>query len=178
MKLKIWTAITLFSLVFSVVCASSSASLPNQTVKPGNITGSNVISDQNQGIAIGEPNPNTPPASDAKISDEAAQAIEAEKAITKVKSIELTDLEGNKLERTFTKEEISEITAAYNESYVQDTAYIMMIAGNTMHITLEDDTTITITSYGDENNIVAASSTGKTYHLGCPLIGKILLETN
>jgi len=154
MKLKIWTAVMLLSLIGLVGC----------TAKP------DATAENSTGIVKESPGANT------KISAEAAEEIAAQKNIENIKAIELLDLDGNKLDETFSKDEIKAIITAYNESYVQDTAYIMMLAGNTMLITLEDASTVTITSYGDENNIVATSSTGNTYHLGCPTIAKILLE--
>ena len=153
MKLKIWTAVTLLSLMAFTGCAA----------KPDAGT------DNSTGIVK---------ESDAssKISAETADQLTAQKKIENVKSILLKDLDGNKIDKAFSEDDIKNIVSAYNESTVQDTSYIAMITGSTMVITLEDDSTVTITSYGDENNIVAAASTGESYHLNCPAIASILLE--
>lgn len=156
-KSKIWTVVTIFSLMGLVGCAS----------KPEAAT------DNSTGIVKESPTQQTVP--NAKISTATAELIAAEKNIENVKSIELVNIDGKKLDKTFSQDEINTIVTAYNESSIQDTAYIMMLAGSTMLITLEDGSSVTITSYGDENNIVATSSNGATYHLGCPTIAKILL---
>lgn len=156
--------------------------------------------DNVQGIAVGEPNPSAPdqnvtlpvdevpatdgsaPADDStmatspKLDEDAARAMQFSKTIEGIKHITLTDLEGNVIDRSFSDEEIASIQQAFNDSYIMDTAYIEMIAGNTMTIDLEDGRSVFIHSYGDENFIVASFSDGESYHLGCELIGKLLLE--
>lgn len=145
-----------------------------------------------QGIAVGEPNPSAPdstvtdvtlpvdeqsPAGTSpKIGEDAARAMQFDKQIEGIVSITLNDLEGNGVDRTFTADEIASIQQAFNDSYIMDTAYIEMIGGNTMTILLEDGRSVFIHSYGDENFIVARIGDGETYHLGCEVIGKILLE--
>jgi len=91
-----------------------------------------------------------------------------------VKSIELYDVEGNPLERLYKEDYKKDIVAAWNASWIDDTSYIEMIAGNKMVITLKDDNTINIISYGNKDRIVATMN-DTTYHLGCPEIGEILL---
>ncbi len=113
-----------------------------------------------------------------KLSEDAAKAMQAEKSIEGIKSITLTDIEGNTVDRTFTEAEMKEIETAFNESFIMDTAYIEMITGYTMTIALEDGRSVFIHSYGEENYIVASIEGGQSYHLGCELIGKILLEGN
>lgn len=127
-----------------------------------------------KGVAVGEPNPAA--GTSPTLDDEAGKAMQREKSIEGIVSITLKDLDGKDVDRTFSAEEISEIEKAFNESYIMDTAYIEMIAGNTMTIALEDGREVFITSYGEENFIVARIGEGATYHLGCPVIGKILLE--
>lgn len=174
MKSKIWIMLLTFSLLSLTGCTTKT----NQDA----IEDSN-IGDEQQDITIGEPNPQGEPSlEDDMINSDPSQKISSDAAILKsikdIKSITLSDLEGNLIDKTFSKDEILTVEAAYNESVIQDTAYIEMIAGNTMLISLVDETTIYITSYGDENFIVATSSTGNSYHLLCPVIGKLLLETN
>jgi len=111
-----------------------------------------------------------------KLDENTAKAMQFDKQIEGIKSITLNDLEGNVVERTFTPEETTEIQQAFNDSFIMDTAYIEMIGGNTMTILLDDGRSVFIHSYGDENYIVARIGEGETYHLGCALIAKILLE--
>jgi hypothetical protein len=109
-------------------------------------------------------------------SDEStAKAMQFEGQIDGIVSISLNDLEGNTVKDTFTEEEIKTIQQAFNESFIMDTAYIEMIAGNTMTITLENGQDVFIHSYGDDKFIIARIGEGQTYHLGCEVIGKILL---
>jgi hypothetical protein len=111
------------------------------------------------------------------ITDPNAKAMAFDRQIEGIVKITLTNLDGNVIDKTFSDTEIEAIKAAFNESYIMDTAYIEMIAGATMTITLEDGREVFIHSYGDENFIVARIGEGETYHLGCTLIGKILLES-
>lgn len=109
------------------------------------------------------------------ITDPNAKAFDRQ--IEGIVKITLMNLDGNTINKTFSSAEVEAIKAAFNESYIMDTAYIEMIAGATMTITLEDGRDVFIHSYGDENFIVARIGEGETYHLGCSLIGKILLES-
>lgn len=111
------------------------------------------------------------------ITDPNAKAMAFDRQIEGIVKITLMNLDGNTINKTFSSAEVEAIKAAFNESYIMDTAYIEMIAGATMTITLEDGRDVFIHSYGDENFIVARIGEGETYHLGCSLIGKILLES-
>lgn len=126
------------------------------------------------GTTVGEPDPAS--GTSLPVDDEASKAMQKERSIDGIVSITLKDLDGKPLDRTFTAEETAGIQQAFNESFIMDTAYIEMLAGNTMTIALKDGREVFITSYGDENYIVARIGEGPSYHLGCPLIGKILLE--
>jgi len=136
--------------------------------------------DDQQGIAIGEPNPSAPDSGDLasgtspKLDEDAARAMQFDKAIDNIASITLRDIEGNVVDRTFSESEIADIQKAYNESFIMDTAYIEMITGYTMTIILEDGREVFIHSYGDPVFIVATFD-GTTYHLGCELIAGILI---
>lgn len=127
-----------------------------------------------KGVAVGEPSPAA--GTSPKLDEEAAKAMQLEKSVDGIISITLKDLDGKNVDRPFSAEETAAIQQAFNDSYIMDTAYIEMIAGNTMTIALKDGREVFITSYGDENFIVARIGEGATYHLGCPVIGKILLE--
>ncbi|WP_184309288.1 hypothetical protein [Anaerosolibacter carboniphilus] len=91
--------------------------------------------------------------------------------IEDVKAIELYDLDGKLVKDDFKKDEI---VKAFNDSMIDDTSFIEMIAGYRMVITLKDDGKITITSYGDETRVVAMVR-DTTYHLISPELAKILL---
>lgn len=110
------------------------------------------------------------------INESTLKGSQFEGQIDGIVSISLNDLEGNIVKNTFTEEEIASIQQAFNESYIMDTAYIEMITGNTMTITLEDGQDVFIHSYGEENFIIARIGEGSTYHLGNEVIGKILLD--
>lgn len=111
------------------------------------------------------------------ITDPNAKAMAFDRQIEGIVKITLMNLDGNTIDKAFSSAEVEAIKAAFNESYIMDTAYIEMIAGATMTITLEDGRDVFIHSYGDENFIVARIGEGETYHLGCSFIGKILLES-
>ncbi len=111
-----------------------------------------------------------------KLTEDAAKAMQEAKSIDGIKSISMSDIEGNPVDRTFTDEEIAEIQTAFNDSFIMDTAYIEMITGMTMTIELEDGRSVFIHSYGQEDYVVATFSDGPSFHLGCSLIGKMLLE--
>jgi len=111
------------------------------------------------------------------ITDPNAKAKAFDRQIEGIVKITLMNLDGNTIDKAFSSAELEAIKAAFNESYIMDTAYVEMIAGATMTITLEDGRDVFIHSYGDENFIVARIGEGETYHLGCSLIGKILLES-
>jgi len=144
--------------------------------------------DEPNTIAIGEPNPSTPIDSSTsgnstsqtspKISEESAKAMQVEKAIQDILQITLKDIEGNIVKDDFSDAEIKDIVLAFNDSFTMDTAYIEMITGYTMDILLEDGQSVFIHSYGDPNYIVASNSQGETYHLGCEVIAKMLLDTS
>lgn len=127
---------------------------------------------QSTGDAIAQPDPNNNPAAGIVLA-----GADQEKNINleDVKSIKLIDLDGNPVEREFTEEDMKVIVGDFNASMIDDTSYIMMIAGNTMIIALNDGSEIRITSYGQETRIIATVK-DQTYHLFSAEIGKILLE--
>lgn len=95
-----------------------------------------------------------------------------------VLSMELYSLDQTKI-KTFAVDEISTIIDAYNNAQVDDSPFIEMLAGNRMSITLKNDASIGITSYGSKTHIVAAEVVNgiyTTYHLACPGIASILLS--
>jgi hypothetical protein len=91
-----------------------------------------------------------------------------------VKTIELYELDGKKLDTQFTSDEITNIVKAYNESIIDDTSYIEMITGKRMVIGFKDGKKINIISYGNAERVVA-SGENFNYHLISPELAKILL---
>lgn len=126
--------------------------------------------------AVEEPIENPDSTSDNDMGQTTLKGMKFDQQIDNIKSIILKDVEGNDLERTFTKAEIEDIRLAFNDSFIMDTAYIEMITGYNMTIILENEEEIFVTSYGDPVFIVARVGDGATYHLGCELIASILLE--
>ncbi len=130
--------------------------------------------------------PTEEPTTEAAVGDAAIDPLagivlvgadEAKKIdLTTIKTIQLFDIDGIAVEKTFSAEEITAIGQAYNDSMIDDISYIAMISGYTMDITLNTDQVIHMTSYGDDTRIVATTN-DTTYHLICPEIGKILLTT-
>ena len=108
----------------------------------------------------------------AKVS---AEAMLQKNIKQDVKMIELFDIDGNPLEREYTRDWMDNMVKAFNDSVIDDTGYVKMLAGYTMVITLVDDSEVRITSYGDEEKIIATVD-DVTYHLTCLEIGKILLD--
>ncbi|MCX7922095.1 MAG: stalk domain-containing protein [Clostridia bacterium] len=95
-----------------------------------------------------------------------------------VESIKLFNLE-QKMVKELSGDEVAKIVGCYNESVIDDTSYIEMIAGNMMVIALKNGSAVTFTSYGSQTNVVAGGELNGdriTYHLICPEIAKMLLE--
>ena len=86
---------------------------------------------------------------------------------------------GQEKVKEYNEEEIIKIINSLNESTTDDSAYIMLLAGKIMKITFNDNTGITITSYGSGTNIVTSGYSGNqsyNYHLVCPEIAQMLIE--
>jgi hypothetical protein len=96
-----------------------------------------------------------------------------------ITDISLYNLMDEKI-KTYAREEYAAIAEAFNNARIDDSFYIMILAGNKLTISLKDGTTIQITSYGSETNIVAIKSgpdgKAQSWHLICPEIAKILLS--
>ncbi len=91
-----------------------------------------------------------------------------------VKSVEMFDLDDKQIDIHYDEKGIKDIATAYNESEITYDPYVMMISGKQMRITLKDDTTINIHSYGSTTHVVA-SGENISYHLISPEIAEILL---
>lgn len=95
-----------------------------------------------------------------------------------VSRMELLDLDFVKI-RDITGAEQNDIIKSFNEAAVDDSFYIMMITGKVLKVTTTDGYVITFTSYGSENNVVAAVEKGqevKTFHLVAPVIARLLIN--
>jgi len=97
-----------------------------------------------------------------------------------ITDITLYSLMGEKI-KTYAPEEYGPIVEAFNNAKIDDSFYIMMLAGNRLTISLIGGASIEITSYGSETNIVASISSQepenvvRSLHLVCPEIAQILL---
>jgi len=161
----------LVGVVFLAGCSSSSVDDKTPVVqKP-------IITEQPVQDTTEETTANPASGTSLPVDDPNARAMQFDRLIEGILSITLKDLEGNVVDRSFSDEEVASIETAFNESFIMDTAYIEMIAGYTMTIALENGEEVFITSYGDEAFIVARVGEGETYHLGCEVIGKILLDS-
>jgi len=113
--------------------------------------------------------------------EETVSTIGAAISTEDITDMTLYNLMGEKV-KTYAPEEYPAIVEAFNNAVIDDSFYIMMLAGNRLVISLTDGTVIEMTSYGSETNIVAAINSQeadgefKSLHLICPEIAKILLE--
>lgn len=175
MSKKIIIVLALTLMVFTVGC-SSKKDIQEDPVDIPQATTDQPDEEIPAGDAI-QPDEEVP-ASDAvdpSLGIVAEGADEAKQIdIAAINNIQLFDLDGKAIEKAFSEDEIASIGKSYNESIIDDISYVQMISGYTMEITLANDQIIHITSYGDENHIVATTN-DITYHLICPEIGKILL---
>lgn len=99
-------------------------------------------------------------------------------AVEKVKEMTMYSLMGEEV-KTFTQEEIEELVHSLNTSPTYTGAYILMLAGNSITITLEDDSTIQLTSFGSEDHVVMAGEVNGEHMSYCIMsskVGSILLS--
>jgi len=95
-----------------------------------------------------------------------------------VKSAELYNLENEKL-RDLAKDELENVIESFNNSIISNDPYILMLAGNTLSISLNDGSKISFTSYGSKTNVIATiikNDINNSYHIVCPEIAAILLS--
>lgn len=114
------------------------------------------------------------------VDDKAQQSNPVNIQAENVKKIELFSLSQEKI-KEYSEDEIGTIVSGLNSSVIDDSMYIMMLAGNNMVITMKDDSSIQLTSYGSKTNIVMNGQLdGKSvsYHLVCPDIAAILLDSS
>lgn len=116
----------------------------------------------------------------AQFTPKTGENIEVTISPEDILDITLFDLMGEKV-KVYKQDEFANIAEAFNNAKVDDSFYIMMITGNRMVVTMKDSTTIQMTSYGSKTNIVAVmldpNGEATNWHLICPYIAKILLET-
>lgn len=98
--------------------------------------------------------------------------------VEKVKEMTLYSLMGEKI-KTFAPEEINEIIASLNTSPTFTGAYILVLVGNSITITMENDDTIQLTSFGSKDHVVVSGQLDGEALSGCvvsPEVGAILLS--
>ena len=98
--------------------------------------------------------------------------------VGKVKEMTLYSLMGEKI-KTFAPEEINEIIASLNTSPTFTGAYILVLVGNSITITMENDDTIQLTSFGSKDHVVVSGQLDGEALSGCvvsPEVGAILLS--
>ena len=98
--------------------------------------------------------------------------------VEKVKEMPLYTLRQEKI-KTFSSDEINEIISSLNTSPTFTGAHILMLAGNSIKITMENDDTIQFSSFGSKEHVVLSGQIdGKTI-TACiisPKVGTILLS--
>ncbi|MDD2235145.1 MAG: copper amine oxidase N-terminal domain-containing protein [Desulfitobacteriaceae bacterium] len=95
-----------------------------------------------------------------------------------VKEMTLSTLMQERI-KSFDQEEINEIITSLNTSPTYSGAYIMMLAGNSITITLENDEIIQLTSFGSKGYVVLSGQIdGEAVSacLICPQVGTVLLS--
>jgi hypothetical protein len=105
---------------------------------------------------------------------------EMEKAIPldKVQQMVMYSLMGDEI-KNFDQDEIDDIVEALNTSPTYNGPYIMMLAGNSIKITLEEDSELTLTSYGYEEHVIVSGEVDGVRYSYCvvsPEVGGILLD--
>jgi hypothetical protein len=98
--------------------------------------------------------------------------------VEKVKEMTLYTLMQEKI-KTFTQDETNEIITSLNTSPTFTGAYIMMLAGNSITITMENDDIIQLTSFGSKDHVVLSGRIDGETISGCiisPKVGTILLS--
>ncbi|SNS29920.1 PrcB C-terminal [Anaerovirgula multivorans] len=99
-------------------------------------------------------------------------------AIDAIKEMKLYNLMQKEM-KTFKQDEIDDLINVLNTSPTYKGGYPMMLAGNSIMITSDDETNIQLTSYGfEEHVLVGGQIDGKdvSYCIVSPEIGKILLD--
>ncbi|AKL96006.1 copper amine oxidase domain-containing protein [Clostridium aceticum] len=115
------------------------------------------------------------------IQDEIGESLEEMGKMIPIDSIQEMKLYSLMQEeiKTFTAEEIDEIVNQLNTSPTYNGAYILMLAGNNIRITLEGGDSIQLTSYGFKDHVIMAGEVdGKhiSYCIVSPEVGSILLS--
>ncbi len=99
---------------------------------------------------------------------------------TTVSKMELYSLDNIKL-NDITGADREAILSSFTASTIDPSAYIEMIVGNTLKVTMKDGYVLTFTSYGSKTNVIVTFAKGddtRTYHLVAPAIADILLRNN
>lgn len=100
-------------------------------------------------------------------------------SVDSIKEMKLYSLMDEEL-KIFSKEEISKIVLHLNSNPTYNGAYIMMLAGNNIKITLNNGDIIQLTSYGFKDHVILSGKINGEYVSHCivsPEVGVILLST-
>lgn len=100
-------------------------------------------------------------------------------AIEEIKEMKLYNLQQEEL-KTFTQGEISELMNHLNTGATYNGAYILMLAGNSIQITLKDGGHISLTSYGNKEHVIVSGEVNGqfiSYNIISPELGSILLDS-
>lgn len=99
-------------------------------------------------------------------------------SVDTIKEMKLFSLMAEEI-KTFEQDEMIDLIHHLNSSPTYNGAYPMMLAGNSIMITLEDGSNIHMTSYGFEEHVLVGGQIGDEHIYYCivsPEIGKILLS--
>lgn len=97
---------------------------------------------------------------------------------TTATKMELYNIEQVKL-RDLTQLEKDTVIKSFNEATIDQNAYIEMITGNLLRVSLSDGYIVTFTSYGSQTNVIAnfaKDGDNRSFHLVAPEISKLLLQ--
>lgn len=98
--------------------------------------------------------------------------------LEKVKEMTLYTLRQEKI-KNFSTDEINEIISSLNTSPTFTGAHILMLAGNSITITMENDDTIQLSSFGSKDHVVLSGQIDGKTMAACimsPKVGTILLS--
>ncbi len=95
-----------------------------------------------------------------------------------VLKMELLNLEHVKL-RDITGAEKDAIIAGFNNATIDPNAYIEMITGNILKVSLSDGYVLSFTSYGSKTNVIVnfvKENDSRSYHIVAPQVAELLLK--
>lgn len=99
-------------------------------------------------------------------------------SLDSIQEMKLYSLMGEE-RKTFTRDEIKELVEHLNTSPTYNGAYIAMLAGNNIQITVENGKSMQLTSFGSKDHVILSGDVGGEYRTYCivsPEVGRILLD--